>query len=107
MERIFCSFIRKEVPADWTTFSSIMMEPRSLAPKYRESCPISSPWATHEPWIFLKLSRKIRLSAKVLRYSWPKTGGVGKSFISFCWNVQGMNAVKPAVLSWRWRILSR
>ena len=40
--------MRKVVPAWLTTFSSIMMLPRSFAPNFKATCPISWPCVTQE-----------------------------------------------------------
>ena len=49
--------MRKVVPACETTFSSIMMLPKSFAPYFRATWPISRPCVTHELWTLVKLSR--------------------------------------------------
>ena len=40
------TLMRKVVPAWDTTFSSIMMLPRSLAPNFRATWPTAGPWVT-------------------------------------------------------------
>ena len=64
----------KVVPALLTTFSSIMTEPKSFAPYLSAICPMAGPWVTQELWMFSMLSRKIRASACVRRYSATPVG---------------------------------
>ena len=58
-------------PAARTTFSSIMTLPMSFAPKARLNCPTLPPCVTHDACRLSKLSRTMRDSAKVRRYSMP------------------------------------
>ena len=63
------------VPAAETTFSSIMIEPMSSAPKARASWPIFLPCVTQLVWKWVTLSMKRRDTATVFRYSWAKVSG--------------------------------
>ena len=63
------------MPADATTFSSIIRLPMSLAPKNSASWPIFSPCVTHDDWMFGMLSRYSRAMACVRRYSNEPAGG--------------------------------
>ena len=59
--------MRHVVPAAETTFSSIMSEPKSFAPKRRATCPIFGPIVTQEAWMFGTLSSTMRAIACVRR----------------------------------------
>ena len=48
---------RYVVPAAETTFSSIMIEPRSSAPNSSATCPILIPCVTQLDWMWSTLSR--------------------------------------------------
>ena len=89
------------VPAAETTFSSIITEPRSLAPNSSATCPTFMPCVTHDDWMWSKLSRTMRLTACVSRYS-TRSGGAstsGAEARASGWKVQEMNARKPRVSS--------
>ena len=58
------------MPAEETTFSSIMTLPMSLAPKNSASWPIFGPIVTQLLCRFLMLSKYSRASASMRRYSW-------------------------------------
>jgi hypothetical protein len=60
---------RKTVPAAATTFSSIIMLPKSFAPNDKPSVPICKPCVTQLDWIVGTLSKKSRDTAKKRRYS--------------------------------------
>jgi len=89
---------RKLTPAAATTFSSIMVEPKSLAPQKSANWPIFGPWVTQEAWMFGTLSRYRRLKARKRRYSQEETSGADRLVLAG-WKVQGMNAVNPTVCS--------
>ena len=59
--------ITKAVPAAETTFSSIIVEPKSSTPDRRLICPIFGPCVTHEACRWGKLSSSIREMAMVRR----------------------------------------
>ena len=65
--RISDRLILKLTPAARTTFSSIIVLPRSFAPNRKANCAIFEPCVTHEAWILGKLSRKRRDIASVIR----------------------------------------
>src|SRR2546425_7272630 len=61
--------IRHVVPAAETTFSSIMSEPKSLAPNLSATWPILGPIVTQEAWMLGTLSSTMRAMAWVRRRS--------------------------------------
>ena len=87
------------MPALLTTFSSIITEPKSLAPYFSAICPMSGPCVTHELWMFGMLSRKIRASACIRRYSAEPVGYSTFKTVCSGWNVQQMKAVNPPLSS--------
>ncbi len=93
---------RKWAPAAETTFSSIISEPKSFAPKRSDTWPIFEPCVTHEAWTLGKLSRKTRATASVRRY-WKDVSSSPARAVFSGWNVQPMKAVNPPVRSCRSR----
>src|SRR5256885_5585713 len=73
-DSICSAFNRNVVPALLTTFSSIITEPKSFAPYPSAICPISGPCVTQELCTLSMLSRKIRASACVRKYSATPVG---------------------------------
>src|SRR5690606_22859296 len=87
-------------PAALTTFSSIMIDPKSLAPAWRQICATAFPTVNQEAWMFLILGSMIRLNDNILIYSSADTSFLipltllGR--VPSSWNGHGMNAMKPA-----------
>src|SRR5690349_7780047 len=82
------------VPAADTTFSSIIVLPKSLQPYDRDSLPISGPIVTQEDWKFGILSSMMRLAATIRRYS----SGFAFSSLRLVlsgWNGHEIKALKP------------
>ena len=83
----------------FTTFSSIMMEPKSLAPPCRQIWATAFPTVNQEAWIFRMFGSMIRDKAIIRMYSSPVTWLViprtRRSRVPSSWNGHGMNAVKP------------
>src|SRR6187397_2982906 len=65
LRAISASVSRKCAPAAETTFSSIIRDPKSFAPKRSETCPIFPPCVTQEACTFGKLSSITRATASV------------------------------------------
>ena len=74
---ISSSDIRKETPAEATTFSSIIVLPKSSAPKKSPICATFAPIVTHDTWTVGTFGNRIRDSASTRRYptAWPNPGG--------------------------------
>ncbi len=94
----------KWVPAAATTFSSIIVEPMSLAPNARATWPILAPCVTQLAWMLRTESRNRRDTASVRRYSQPLAAASGvprtansssASSVLPGWKLQGMKARKP------------
>ena len=113
---ISSSDIRKETPAEATTFSSIIVLPKSSAPKKSPICATFAPIVTHDTWTVETFGKRIRDSARTRRYptAWPNPRADASPNRGSCdssvfpdWKTQGMNAVKPPVSSWSARTRSR
>src|SRR5690554_2660840 len=84
------------VPAADTTFSSIIVLPKSLQPYESDCLPTSGPIVTHDDWKFCTLSSINLPIAKVFRYSSAVTFSAF-IFVFSDWNVHGMNARNPGL----------
>ena len=58
-----------QAPAEETTFSSIIIEPKSLAPQCRAICAVALPTVSHEACMLRMLWSTMRLTAMRRRYS--------------------------------------
>src|SRR3990170_236530 len=113
---ISSSDIRKATPAEATTFSSIIVLPKSFAPKNSPSWATFAPMVTHDTWTVRMFGISSRETARTRRYptAWPnpanalspKPGSPDRAVFPG-WKVQGMKEAKPPVRSWRSRTRSR
>src|SRR6266568_4631752 len=91
------SVMRQVVPAAETTFSSIISEPKSLAPKRSATWPIFGPMVTHDAWILGTLSSTMRAIPWVRRYVTASVLPRCSSSVCSGCSGQQMKAVKPPV----------
>ena len=85
-------------PAEETTFSSIMIDPMSLAPLCRAACAVALPTVSHEAWMLRILHNTRRLTAMMRRYSNGENRVVTpwrSNSVSVDRKIHGMNAMKP------------
>ena len=84
--------------AEETTFSSIIIEPKSLAPQCRAICAVALPTVSHEACMLRMLWSTMRLTAMRRRYSSGEKRERTPSFSSrvpSLQNIHGMKAMKP------------